>query len=222
MGPLVLSLCDRTTTTVRPWADAGYECWCVDLRHPPGIGDLTDNVRLVGADVLTFLPPRASYAFVAAAPPCTDLAVSGARHFKDKGLAALASSLAIVNRCREIAEWAGAPFFIENPVSVLSSFWRKPDHILDPCDYAGYADDPQAEAYTKRTCLWAGGGFIMPTPRPVPPVKVCPQGSWVQRLGGKSQRTKDARSVTPSGFARAVYLANAAGADHAATNYIQA
>ena len=81
--PIVLSLCDRTDNMVRPWLDAGHECWIVDVQHPPGveIRDYPDSGRLVtvGADVLTWLPPRRDYLFVAAFPPCTDLAVSGAR-----------------------------------------------------------------------------------------------------------------------------------------------
>jgi len=42
----------------------------------------------------------------------------------------------------------------------------------------------------------------------VEPVKVCEQGSWLQKLGGKSEKTKTLRSATPMGFARAFYEAN--------------
>jgi len=42
----------------------------------------------------------------------------------------------------------------------------------------------------------------------VAPVRVCSQGSRVQRLGGKSDKTKELRSMTPMGFARAFYAAN--------------
>lgn len=47
-----------------------------------------------------------------------------------------------------------------------------------------------------------------PEPRRLEPIRVCSQGSWVQRLGGKSERTKELRSMTPDGFARAFALAN--------------
>jgi hypothetical protein len=57
---------------------------------------------------------------------------------------------------------------LENPVGVLSSYWRKPDHTFDPCDYGGYLN-PAGDAYTKKTCLWTGGGFIMPGKKPVDP-----------------------------------------------------
>jgi hypothetical protein len=42
----------------------------------------------------------------------------------------------------------------------------------------------------------------------VEPVRTSRQGSWLQALGGAGERTKEARSVTPDGFARAFYFAN--------------
>src|SRR5690606_592719 len=195
---LVLSLCDRTGVMVRPWLDAGYECWVVDLQHPPGE---TRDGRLVrvGADVLSWLPPRAEYRIAFAFPPCTDLAVSGARWFRDKGLAGLAGALATVERCRRICEWTGAPWMLENPVGTLSTYWRKPDATFDPCDFGGYLEGG-GDAYTKRTCLWFGGGFVMPERRRVEPV----EGSRMHRLP-PSARRGDLRSETPEGFARAVF-----------------
>ena len=210
MEPIVLSLCDRTGNMVRPWLEAGYECWIVDVQHPPGVqvhnNDDTGNLVTVGADVTTWLPPRRDYAFVAAFPPCTDLAVSGARWYKDKGLAALARAAELVERCRLICEWSGAPWMLENPVGTLSTYWRQPDHKFDPHEYAQLADDPDAEAYTKRTCLWTGGGFVMPERHPLAPML----GSKMWTLPPSEDRA-DLRSVTPTGFARAVYLANRPG-----------
>jgi hypothetical protein len=109
------------------------------------------------------------------------------------------------------------------------TLWRKPDHAFHPCEFGGYlpADDKHPrwpeyiaprDAYTKKTCLWVGGGFQMPTLRPVAPVVVSytkEDGSVTSgslqfgKLGGKSMKTKNIRSATPRGFARAVFLANA-------------
>jgi hypothetical protein len=135
-------------------------------------------------------------------PPCTDVAVSGARWFKQKGLGALIRSLQLFDASVRIAEWTKAPYMIENPISAVSTHWRKPDHIFDPCDYGGYLK-PAGDAYTKRTCLWTGGEFIMPKPRKVRPV----QGSRMHRLGPSPQRA-NLRSETPRGFAEAVFKAN--------------
>ena len=195
----VLSLCDRTGNMVRPWAEAGYECICVDIQHD---GIRTEgNITFIGADVRFWMPPPRKYEIVFAFPPCTNLAVSGARWFTDKGMGGLMEALEIVEACRRICEWSEAPWMIENPVSTISSYWRKPDHTFDPCDYGGYLNPP-GDAYTKRTCLWTGGGFTMPPRMPVTPC----EGSKMHRLPPSADRG-DLRSVTPRGFARAVMLA---------------
>ena len=203
---IVLSLCDRTGVMVDPWVEAGYTAYCVDLQHPKGehaIHGYDGRLIFVGADLSTWLPPLVQYAAVFACPPCTHLAKSGARWFKEKGLAALIEGLTLVERCRAIAEWSGAPYCIENPSGTLSTYWRKPDHAFDPCDFGGYLDPP-ADAYTKLTNLWVGGGFVMPEKRRVEPV----EGSKMHRVPPGPERA-NIRSVTPEGFARAVFQANA-------------
>ena len=62
------------------------------------------------------------------------------------------------------------------------------------------------DAYPKKTCLWTGNGFTMPWTDPVQPE----DGHSRQhlKLGGKSAKTKNIRSATPRGFARAVYEFN--------------
>jgi hypothetical protein len=204
--PFVLSLCDYTGNMVEPWVEAGYECWIVDTKHAEGIHESRDGIVRVGWDVRTFLPPLRPYAAVFAFPPCTHLAVSGARWFKEKGIGKLVESLDIVEHCRRICEWSGAPWMLENPVSTISSYWRKPDHIFNPCEYGGYLQPP-GDPYTKRTCLWVGGGFVIPEPRPVLPT----EGSKIRQMPDSKGR-EERRSETPKGFARAVFESNAQGA----------
>lgn len=200
---IVLSLCDRTTVGVQDWLADGYECWAVDIQHPKGE---TKEGRLtkIGADICTwFPPPDTKVAFVMAYPPCTDMAVSGARWFKSKGLKRLAHAIEMVAACAEIAEAFGSPYFIENPVSTLATYWRKPDYTFHPHEYAGYLSDPSDEAYTKKTCLWTGGGYVHPPTKSVKPSL----GSKMHLLPPTDDRG-DLRSVTPKGFAKAVYLSN--------------
>lgn len=205
---IVLSLCDYTGTFARPWADAGHTVYCVDWQHP--VGEERDgNIVRVGADLNRWQPPLGEpVAFVAAFPPCTDLAVSGARWFKDKGLQALVDALQLVERCRAIAEASGAPWFLENPVSTISSYWRKPDHIFDPYEYGGYRGG-QDDGYTKRTCLWSGGGFVMPAPRPI---DLDPESHDRIHKAAPGPERANFRSATPAGFARAVFEANSPAA----------
>lgn len=156
----------------------------------------------MGADVREWLPPFGPIAAVFAFPPCTHVAVSGARWFQDKGIGSLIDALQLFKAAVRIAEWTGAPYMIENPVSTISSYWRKPDFTFDPCDYGGYLKPP-GDAYTKRTCLWTGNGFVMPQKRRVSPT----EGSRMHLLAPSKNR--DAlRSITPKGFAQAVWKAN--------------
>jgi hypothetical protein len=106
---------------------------------------------------------------------------------------------------------------LENPISVISSMWRKPDFMFHPYEYGGYLpindNHPlysdhikPRDAYPKKTCIWSGNGFIKPEKLPVE----CDSGYSDQhkKLGGKSLKTKNIRSATPRGFAKAVYLVN--------------
>jgi len=199
---MVVSLFDYTTNMVQPWAESDYLCYCVDIQHPAG-ETKEDNVIRVGANALEWMPPRGEIAAVFPFPPCTDVAVSGARWFRDKGLGALIEALRLFERSILLAEWSGAPYMIENPVSTVSTYWRKPDHMFDPCDYGGYLYASSADAYTKKTCLWTGNGFVMPPKRRVPPV----DGSKMHFVPPGPERA-NIRSATPMGFARAVYQAN--------------
>ena len=137
MDSIVISCFDLTGNMVMPWAEAGYPCYCVDVRHPQG-ETRQGNIIRVGADMRDWLPPFRPITFAAFFPPCTDVAVSGARWFRDKGLLALCRALGLFYASIRLAEWTQAPYLIENPVSTISTYWRKPDFTFDPCDYAGY------------------------------------------------------------------------------------
>lgn len=65
-----------------------------------------------------------------------------------KGLGALRDSIGLFERAAFRAEWFGAPYLIENPVSTISSYWRKPDYTFHPWQYTQL--EP-ADAYTKKT-----------------------------------------------------------------------
>src|ERR1044071_814174 len=101
---------------VMPWAEAGFVCYCVDLRYPAG-EHRRGNVIRVGADVREWLPPYAAVKIVFAFPPCTDVAVSGARWFRDKGLGALVQALTLFDASLRLAGWAGGAHLIGNTVT---------------------------------------------------------------------------------------------------------
>lgn len=124
----------------RPWLEAGHQVVIADIKHQAGV--TCDGLLCkIGCDLSTpdyvkdVLQDRGKCIFAGFFPPCTDVAVSGSRWFAEKGLRALQQSVSFFATAQELAAWLGAPYFIENPISVMSSHWRKPDYIFDPCDF---------------------------------------------------------------------------------------
>ncbi len=119
-------------------------------------------------------------------PPCTHLAVSGARHFDDK-LDDQAGGLGFV-----LQLWsADIPrVCIENPISILSSHWREPDQIIQPWQF-GHGE-------TKATCLW-----LKNLPPLVPTNIVAGREPRVHHASPGPDRWKE-RSRTLSGIAAAM------------------
>lgn len=197
-------LCDESGVMAEPWAAAGFDCYCVDVAHGIRNDREQNGVRFVWGDVRSWTPPAGlDIAFMAAFPPCTHLAASGARDHRKKGGWALADSLQIFDSCRMACVYSGAPYCIENPVGRLSTHREPPTTYFDPCDYAGYLPDPAAEAYTKKTGLWCGGGFVVPERLRVEPAL----GSLIIKMAPGEDRD-ELRSKTPRGFAIATFRAN--------------
>jgi hypothetical protein len=130
----VLVACEYSGTVRDAFIRCGHDAMSCDLLDtekmgPHYIGDVRD-VLYDGWDIMI------------AHPPCTHLAVSGARYFKDK-----------VEEQKEALEFVqmlmDAPIpriAIENPISVISSKIRKPDQIIHPWMF-GHTEK-------KSTCLW--------------------------------------------------------------------
>ena len=205
MQGTVISLCDRTGNMCVPWLEAGYTAITVDLQPPvnphAGRSHLAIDVTRLEPEFALKHNPVCVFCF----PRRTDTAVSRARWFRDKGLDALIDALRIVSACRKIAEASGAPWMLENPVSTISTYWREPDHTFHPADYTGFE---LGDNYTKKTCLWTGGGFVMPPPAIDPSLTDVRPDNRIHFASPGEDRA-NFRSATPMGFARAVFQANA-------------
>lgn len=221
-------LFDYTGIMANPWLEAGYECWCFDGQHEPGIAKDGDYVKVgmwfdaynTKKHVEEILNMVVNADIVIGFPECTDLAVSGAAHFKsksEKNVAFQAEATELAKFVEYVGNTFNCPWMAENPVSVLSTLWRRPDFNFDPWEYGGYLPEDDIhplypeyikprDAYPKKTCIWSGNAFVMPETKPV---KVEPGYSdQHKKLGGKSLKTKNIRSATPRGFARAVFEFN--------------
>lgn len=201
-----------------PWAQEGNEVYCfnaddadhgeyeIKMRH--------GNIHYVNK----WIEPSSCFSdypepdLIIAFPSCTELAVSGSKHERNvKDVSIAVETAKIAQRLGEIYE---CPWVVENPVGKLCTEWRKPNVYIDPYEFGGYMSGfepefhskmPARDGYTKITGLWFGNGFIMPEKRPVPHCGFF--WGW-KFLGGKSTRTKQLRSLTPRGLARAIFEAN--------------
>lgn len=196
---VVLSLFDLSGEWSQPWEDAGYQVYRFDIQDDPENGDVTKFSVESFMDTFSAFEGQDIHAILAACP-CTDFAVSGARHFAAKDAdGRTVSSVKLVHQTLATIEFfKPAVWAIENPVGRIESLtglppWRlsfDPNHFGDP--------------YTKKTLLWGRFDGNLPIAAVEPT-----EGSKMHKLyGGKSQATKNARSVTPEGFAYSFFMAN--------------
>lgn len=140
----------------------------------------------IQGDVIPLLSE--SWDMVIAFPPCTDLCVSGARHFAAKR--ADGRQQASIDFFMQFANCSAPRVCIENPVGIMSSIWRKPDQIVQPWQF-GHGE-------TKATCLWLKG---LPKLSPTSIVDGREQRIW--RMAPSPNRWKE-RSKTFTGIAAAM------------------
>lgn len=205
MRRTILSLCDYSGTWSAPYAEAGYDVIQVDLKLGgdailwPSAPSDTPRFSSDLADVRQMPQIHG----VIAQPVCTYFSNAGAKHPRTDEQ--LREGLALVDACLRIVTATRPQWWVlENPVGKLVKWIGPYRTVIQPWKYAGWADDPDSEAYTKATCLW--GSFNADLPEsPVEPVL----GSkmWAQ-YGGASERTKEMRSMTPQGFSRAFARVN--------------
>lgn len=134
----VLIACEYSGVSRRAFEDLGHHVWSADFEPAE---DLADNHYQ--GDCFDLINNE-NWDLMIAHPPCTHLAVSGARHFAaKKASGAQDEALDFVRRLMD------APIeriAIENPISIISSRIRKPDQIIQPWQF-GHGE-------TEATCLW--------------------------------------------------------------------
>jgi site-specific DNA-cytosine methylase len=183
----ILVACEESQTVLRHLLKRGHDAYSCDIIDCSG--EFPD--RHIKDDVLKHL---AGWDMIIGFPPCTDLAVSGARYFKEKiadGRQQLAVDffMAIANAdCEKIA--------IENPVGIMSTKWRKPDTIIQPWMFG--------EDASKKTCLWLKNlPALIPTKLIIKDRYSNQTPSGQNKLAPSPERAK-LRSKTYEGIARAM------------------
>ena len=137
----ILVACEESQVVTKELRRLGHEAYSCDIQECSG-GHPEWHLQ---QDVIPLLSEK--WDMIIAFPPCTDLAVSGARHFAKKRAdgrqqRSIEFFMRFVNAdCPKIA--------IENPIGIMSSHYRKPDQIIQPWQFGDHA--------RKSTCLWLKG-----------------------------------------------------------------
>lgn len=136
--------CESSGVGRRAFTQRGHEVWSCDLLP----ADDGETARHFQCDLLTLLGLMGGYFdLLIAHPPCTDLAISGSRWFPEKR--ADGRQQKALDFVRHILAAPIAGIVVENPVSVISTYIRKPDQIVHPWMF-GHTEN-------KKTCLWLKG-----------------------------------------------------------------
>jgi site-specific DNA-cytosine methylase len=133
----VLVACEYSGTVRDAFAAKGHDAWSCDLlpTDKPGQHFQCDVLEIIYSKYF-------QWDLMIAHPPCTHLAVSGARWFKDKA----EEQKAALQFVKYLMDAPVPKICIENPVSIISSHIRKPDQCIQPWMF-GHGE-------TKKTCLW--------------------------------------------------------------------
>ena len=137
----ILVACEESQAVTIEMRRLGHEAYSCDIEPCSG-GHPEWHLQVDALELL-----KMKWDMILAFPPCTHLAVSGARYFEQKRKdgrqqAAIDFFMRFANSdCPRIA--------IENPVGIMSTVWKKPDQIIQPWQF-GHGE-------TKKTCLWLKG-----------------------------------------------------------------
>lgn len=198
MRPLnVLVACEESQAVCLAFRKRGHNAFSCDIQecsggHPEW--HIKGDVRSVLSHDFGNYP---EWDTVIAFPPCTDIAVSGARWFKDKQAngsqekSILFFEFFTMLKTRMVA--------IENPIGIMSGIYRKPDQIIQPWHF-GHGE-------TKATCLWLKN---LPKLKHASertlfeePTHVAGREARIHRMAPNPDRAKE-RSKTFPGIARAM------------------
>ena len=141
----VLVACEESQVVTKAFRDLGHEAYSCDIQSTSG-NNPEWHIRRDVRKILDGTLSNMVFDLVIAFPPCTDLAVSGARWFPEKiANGSQQKSIDFFMFFTKLnCKWA-----IENPIGIMSTVYRKPDQIIQPWQF-GHKE-------TIATCLWLNG-----------------------------------------------------------------
>jgi len=184
---IILDLYGGTGAWSKPYADAGYDVRVITL---PEL-DIRDDTILA---LCLSLRPHG----ILAACDCSKLSNAGRCRDKGRTFRDAIDAVELVTKALYIIAMSNPKWWaIENPIGLMKQLLGKPQYSFQPCEFG--------HNYTKQTYLWGNFTpmFITKNVTPLPTSE-----NPIMKLGGKSEKTKRLRSITPSGFAKAFFKAN--------------
>lgn len=151
----VLVACEESQAVTMAFRALGHEAYSCDIQEPSGGHPewhiLGDAIKAVDGGKVATMDGRIHnvglWDMLIAHPPCTDLAVSGAKWFAEKQKDGRQQRSIVFFMQMALANIPRVA--VENPVCIMSTAWRKPDQIIHPWQF-GHPEE-------KTTCLWLRG-----------------------------------------------------------------
>jgi site-specific DNA-cytosine methylase len=178
----VLIACEESQAVCAAFRARGHEAYSCDVQDCSG-GHPEWHIK---DDVLKVI--NDGWDMIVAFPPCTDLAVSGAKWFKQKQ--SDGRQQRSIEFFMAFTDLPVKKVAIENPIGIMSTLYRKPDQIIQPWQF-GHGE-------TKATCLWLKG---LPLLKPTEIVEGRENRIW--KMPPSKDRAK-LRSKTYEGIAKAM------------------
>jgi len=164
----VLVACEESQAVTKELRELGHEAFSCDLLPCSG-GHPEWHIQ---RDVFEVI--EQGWDMMIAFPPCTDLAVSGARHFERKR--ADGSQQKSIDFFMDLANCDIPKIAIENPIGIMSTKWRKPEQIVQPWQFGDKAQ--------KSTCLWLKG-----LPK-LKPTDIVEKGEFFEFISKKGEKKR--------------------------------
>ena len=170
MNKRILIACEESQAVTIAFRKLGYNAFSCDLL--PCTGEHPE--WHYQEDMFEVIKREPNFDLMIAFPPCTDLAVSGARHFERK--IADGSQAKSIKFFMDVMNVDIEKIVVENPIGIMSRLYRKPDQIIQPWQFGDKAQ--------KSTCLW-----LKNLPK-LQPTNIVEKGEFFEFISKKGEKKR--------------------------------